>query len=152
MIDILLPAFVISIVLLGIHSYFGIRIIQRGIIFTDLAIGQMAAFGAALSILFFHGEFLYPMSLIFSIGTGILIYFASRKSEYLEAVIGLLYALGLSGVFILLSKSAHGMEDFQKLMAYDILFTEIKDVYITGVLYIIIAAAVFMFNKKQKGH
>ncbi len=46
MIDILFPAFLLSLVLLGIHSYFGLEIIERGIIFTDLAIGQMAALGA----------------------------------------------------------------------------------------------------------
>lgn len=52
MIDILLSAFLLSLVLLGIHSYYGLHVIRRGIIFTDLAIGQMAAFGAAISILF----------------------------------------------------------------------------------------------------
>ncbi len=39
MIDILWPVFLLSVVLLGIHSYFGLEIIGRGIIFTDLAIG-----------------------------------------------------------------------------------------------------------------
>ena len=38
MIDILLSAFILSVVLLGIHSYFGLEIIKRGIIFTDLSI------------------------------------------------------------------------------------------------------------------
>lgn len=41
--DILFSAFLLSVVLLGINSYFGLEIIRRGIIFTDLAIGQMAA-------------------------------------------------------------------------------------------------------------
>jgi len=56
MIDILLSAFLLSVVLLGIHSYFGLEIIKRGIIFTDLAIGQMSALGAALSILFLRAN------------------------------------------------------------------------------------------------
>jgi ABC-type Mn2+/Zn2+ transport system permease subunit len=55
-VNILLPAFCVLVVLLGIHSYLGLRIIQRGIIFTDLAIGQMAVFGAAISLLLFDGE------------------------------------------------------------------------------------------------
>ncbi|MCP4131443.1 MAG: metal ABC transporter permease [bacterium] len=152
MTDILIPAFLISLVLLGIHSYFGIRIIQRNIIFTDLAIGQMAAFGAAISLLVFHGEYLYPTSLFFAICTGFLISFLSGKSEYLEAVIGLLYALGLSGVFILLSKSAHGTEQFQNLMAYDILFTEMKEVYITAGIYSVIGIFVYFFDKKTTGN
>ena len=61
MADILLSAFVLSVVLLGIHSFFGLEIIRRGIIFTDLEIGQMSALGAALSILFLDGKYLYPV-------------------------------------------------------------------------------------------
>lgn len=151
MIDILIPAFIISLVLLGIHSYFGIKIIQRNIIFTDLAIGQMAAFGAAICLLLFHGEYLYYVSLLFAVLTGLLISYLSKRSKYLEAVIGLIYALGLSGVFILLSKSAHGMEEFNNLMAYDILFTRMSDIYKTAVLYGFIAVAVFLFEKKTQG-
>ena len=41
--DILITAFALSVVLVGIHAFFGTEIIRRGIIFTDLAIGQMAA-------------------------------------------------------------------------------------------------------------
>jgi len=117
MIDILLPAFVISVVLLGIHSFFGINIIKRGIIFTDLAIGQMAAFGAAISLFLFHGDLMYIMSLSFAIGGGLLISSASKLTKNLEAVIGLIYAFGISGVFLLLSKTDRGAEEFQKLMA-----------------------------------
>ncbi len=151
MIDILIPAFVISLVLLGIHSYFGIRIIQRNIIFTDLAIGQMAAFGAAVCLLFFHGENIYFVSLLFAVLTGLAISYLAKRSKYLEAVIGLIYALGLSGVFILLSKSAHGMEEFNNLMAYDILFTQMGDVYKTAVLYACIAVAILIIEKKTTG-
>ncbi len=151
MIDILIPAFAISLVLLGIHSYYGIRIIQRNIIFTDLAIGQMAAFGAAISLFLYEGKFMYLTSLVFALITGTLISIISKKSQYLEAVIGLIYALGISGVFILLSKSPHGMEEFQNLMAYDILFTEMGDVYKTALLYIGIGLLLFFFNTRAKG-
>jgi zinc/manganese transport system permease protein len=111
--DVLFLPLVLSFVLLGIHSYFGIEIIKRGIIFTDLAVGQMSAFGAALSIFLLSGQFLYPISLAFSLVTGLLIAFASKRNLHLEAFIALLYALGVSAVFILLSKSPHGTEEFQ---------------------------------------
>jgi zinc/manganese transport system permease protein len=152
MTDILLPAFIMSLILLGIHSYFGIRIIQRNIIFTDLAIGQMAAFGAAISLLFLEGAYHYVVSIAFALLTGLLIFFASRKSKHLEAVIGLVYALGISGVFILLSKSPHGMEEFQNLMAYDILFTPVKDIVSTGILYAAIGLFIFLILQKTKGN
>ncbi|MBN2202079.1 metal ABC transporter permease, partial [bacterium] len=92
--DILLSAFILCLVLLGIHSYFGLEIIRRGIIFTDLAIGQMAALGAAISLLFLDGHFIYPISLGFALAGGFIIAFASRRDIHLEAFIGLLYAFG----------------------------------------------------------
>ena len=104
MADILLSAFVLSVVLLGIHSFFGLEIIKRGIIFTDLAIGQMSALGAALSILFFDGRFIYPLSLVFALLAGLAIAIASKRTISHEAFIGLLYAFGISGVFIILNR------------------------------------------------
>ncbi len=144
MIDILLPAFVLSIVLLGIHSYFGLSIIRRGIIFIDLAIGQMAALGAAISIISLDGKMTYPVSLLFSLGGGVLIACCLKRTKHLEAVIGLLYALGISAVFILFSKSPHGMEEFQSLMAHDILFTGMPIIAATAALYLGIGLVLYL--------
>jgi zinc/manganese transport system permease protein len=111
----------------------------------------MAALGAAISLFFFHGENIYIVSLIMSLSGGLLIALLSKRSKYLEAVIGLIYALGLSGAFILLSKSAHGMEKFNELMAYDILFTEMSDVYMTAIFYLILGIAILFINKFTTG-
>ena len=40
------------IVLTGIHVYFGAHVIKRGVIFVDLSLAQVAAFGSTLAILF----------------------------------------------------------------------------------------------------
>ena len=149
--DILLAAFFLSIVLLGIHSYFGLEIIRRGIIFTDLAIGQMAAFGAALSILFLHGEYLYPLSLLFALLGGYCISLISKHEKNPEPFIGLMYAFGIAGVYILLSKSSHGMETFQKLMAADILFTPFREIVKTAALYAALGLFIFFFHRKTSG-
>ena len=151
MADILLSAFVLSIVLLGIHSFFGLEIIKRGIIFTDLAIGQMSAIGAALSILFFDGLFIYPLSLAFALLAGLAIAIASKRTVSHEAFIGLLYAFGISGVFIILSKSAHGMEMFDKLMASDILFTPWPDIIETGIIYSLLGLLLVFVYPRMKG-
>lgn len=147
MFEIFLPAFLVSVVLLGIHSYFGLEIIRRGIIFTDLAIGQIAALGTAISLLLWEGAYLYPISLGFALVAGLLIGLFSRREQNVEPLIGLMYALGISGVFLLLSRSAHGMEEIQKLMAYDILFTPMSDVYSTGALYLVLGAALVGIHK-----
>lgn len=151
MTDILLSAFVLSVVLLGIHSFFGLEIIRRGIIFTDLAIGQMSALGAALSILFLDGHYLYPVSLVFALLAGLLIAIASKRTNSHEAFIGLLYAFGISAVFIVLSKSAHGTEMFDKLMASDILFTPWSDILETAIVYTLLGLILIFVYPRLKG-
>ncbi len=151
MIDILLNAFFLSVVLLGIHSYYGLHIIKRGIIFTDLAIGQMAAFGAAISILLFSSHYIYVISLIFALIGAALIALTSNKNINHEAFIGLVYALGISASVICLSKSARGTEDFQKLLASDILFVPHHQVIKTAILYAIIGLFLFFVVEKLNG-
>jgi zinc/manganese transport system permease protein len=151
MTDILLSAFVLSVVLLGIHSFFGLEIIRRGIIFTDLAIGQLAALGAAFSILLLDGKYVYPVSLSFALLAGLLIAFASKRTSSHEAFIGLLYAFGISGVFIVLSKSAHGTEMFDRLMASDILFTPWSNIIETGIIYTLLGLILVFIYPRLKG-
>lgn len=151
MIDILLSAFLLSVILVGIHSYFGLEIIRRGIIFTDLAIGQMSAVGAAISIFFFDGNYLYPISLSFALIGGFLIAYATKKTTNVEAFIGLLYAFGISSVFIILSKSYHGMEEFQKLIAADILFTPLEEIIQVALIYSFLGVFILFFHLKTTG-
>ena len=47
----LLWPFLASLVLVGIHVYFGLHVIKRGIIFIDLSLAQVAAFGITMAIL-----------------------------------------------------------------------------------------------------
>jgi zinc/manganese transport system permease protein len=149
--DILLSAFALSVVLLGIHSFYGIEIIRRGIIFTDLAIGQMAAMGAAVAILFFDGEYLDVLSLAFALVGGGIVAAAARRTRKHEAFIGLLYAFGLSAVFIILSQSSHGTEAFQKLMASDILFTPVSDLVKAAIVYLVIGGILMVLYTRSTG-
>jgi zinc/manganese transport system permease protein len=111
----------------------------------------MSAIGAALSILFFDGLFIYPLSLAFALLAGLAIAIASKRTVSHEAFIGLLYAFGISGVFIILSKSAHGMEMFDKLMASDILFTPWPDIIETGIIYTLLGLLLVFVYPRMKG-
>jgi len=39
MIEILAPSILLAFVLVGIHSLFGLEVVKRGVIFSDLAVG-----------------------------------------------------------------------------------------------------------------
>ncbi len=150
-VEILWPAFILAILLIYIHAIFGLEIIRRGVIFTDLAIGQISAVGMAISIAFMEGEYQTSMALSFAIFSAILIAWATKHIKNVEAFIGLLYALGVSSIMLVLAKSSEGMELFSKLSATDILFTSTDDLYKDLAIYIPISLIMFLIYPKTKG-
>jgi zinc/manganese transport system permease protein len=151
MIDVLFSAFLLSVVLLGIHSYYGLHIIERGIIFTDLGIGQMAALGAAVSILLLDGNYMYPVSLVFSLLGAFLIALSTKRTRNHEAFIGLLYAFGMSAAVIALSRAPRGGEQMEHLVAADILFVSMPAVLKTAALYVAIGAVLWFGLGRLRG-
>ena len=151
MLDIFLVPTLLLLVLVMIHTWFGIKILERGIIFTDLAIGQLAALGAAISFGYFHGEYLYLFTLTFAFLGAFLITLGSYKQLHLEAYIGLLYVLGASGIMMVLAQSAEGMEHFKSLLANDNLFTTYEDLYQSSAIYFGVALAIYFLYSKVNG-
>lgn len=150
-VEILWPVFVLAFILVGIHTVFGLEIIRRGVIFTDLAVGQIAAVGIAISSAFFEGKYQVPFSLVFALGSALLIAYASRNSRHIEAFIGLLYALGASSVMIVLSSGSSGDELFKRLMANDILFVMNDEILKASAIYALIALLYYTLLPKLSG-
>jgi len=151
MIDILLIPILLVVVLVMLHAYFGMEILKRGIIFTDLAIAQFAALGSSISLGYFHETYFYPLTLSFALLCAFLIAFASTRKLHLEAFIGILYILGASGIMMVLAHSSEGMEHFKSLLASDILFTPFDDVLQSIVIYAFIAMALYFIYPKLSG-
>jgi len=148
--DLFLSSFLLSVVLVGIHAYFGREIVKRGIIFTDIAVAQLSGVGIALSLIVFHGKYTYAFSLIFGLFASLLIAISQKLKEYSEAFIGLLYALGFSLTVLLLSMSAHGMEELKKLTASDILFVSMEEVIKTAGIYTVLGFLLYL-RKRLSG-
>jgi len=151
LVEILWPAFALGLLLVFIHTIFGLEIIRRGVIFTDLAIGQIAAIGMAISVTFLNGKYQTPLTLLFALVAALFIAYASRRIRYAEAFIGLLYALGISSIMLILAQSSEGMELFNKLSATDILFSSPTDVLKAFLLYSTIAVVMFVIYPKTSG-
>jgi len=150
-IELLWPAFVLSVLLVFIHTIFGLEIIRRGVIFTDLAIGQFAAVGLAVSVALFDSAYQTVWTLAFALLAAVTIAFASRRVENVEAFIGLLYALGMASMMLILAQSSEGMELFNKLNAADILFTLPEDLLHASLLYAFIAFVMFFVYPRISG-
>lgn len=66
----LLAPFLASLILTGIHTYLGVHVVERGVIFVDLALAQIAALGATVAILVGmdpHGTGAYWLGLAFTL-------------------------------------------------------------------------------------
>src|SRR5512136_1670186 len=93
--------FVASLILTGIHAYLGVHVVERGVIFVDLSLAQIAAFGATIALLMPwssgdpHGASVYVTSLAFAIlGAGIFATIRIRRARVpQEAIIGISYAV-----------------------------------------------------------
>lgn len=151
MMDILLVPAALVVILVMLHSYFGLEILKRGIIFTDLAIAQFAALGSSVSLGYFHQEHFYILTLGFALLSALLIAYASTRKLHLEAFIGILYVLGASGIMMVLSHSSEGMEHFKSLLASDILFTPPMEVLKSAVIYFFIALMLYFAYPKLTG-
>jgi zinc/manganese transport system permease protein len=150
-IEILAPSILLAFVLVGIHSLFGLEVVKRGVIFSDLAVGQWAGLGMALSIAFFDNEYKYLLSLVFALFCGFLISFALSRVRNKEAFIGLLYAFASGAVMIALTHSAEGMEAFRNLISSDILFTLPETIYKSTLLYLVIGVILWKIYPKLEG-
>ena len=47
----LAPPFIAGLILTGIHAYLGLHVVERGVIFVDLSLAQIAALGATIATL-----------------------------------------------------------------------------------------------------
>lgn len=151
MIEIFLPPALLVIVLVMIHAWFGKGVLERGIIFTDLAIAQFAALGSAVSMGYFHSEYIYVFTLGFALLSALLISIATRRTIHLEAFIGILYVFGASGIMMVLADSAEGMEHFKALLASDILFTPIDQVVYSSIIYMFLGSLIWKVYPRLQG-
>lgn len=145
----LLPPFLACLLLILIHAWFGIHILERGIIFVDLALAQFIGIGIALNLLLGQeGSYLLPLLFAFS---GALILATARKFADLvnvEAFIGVLYIFSLAASLLILDKSPHGLEEFKSIMNGNILWVTPRDLAVTATVYGIIGVCHFLLRKR----
>src|ERR1700737_265840 len=106
----LLAPFVASLILTGIHAYLGVHVVERGVIFVDLALAQFAALGATVAILVGmdpHAGMSYWISLAFTfLGAAIFSLARMRRSRIpQEAFIGIAYAVASAAAILAMSKA-----------------------------------------------
>lgn len=148
--------FVMCLILSGIHCYLGLHVLARGVIFVDLSLAQVAAFGATLAILlgFDHHS---SMTYFISLGCTFLaaaLFALARRFENLfsqEAIIGIVYALASAAVVLTVDKIAHGAEHIKDLLVGQVLWVTWTDVLKTSIIYSVVSIIHYIFRKELLG-
>ena len=149
----LILPFVASLILTGIHSYLGVHVVERGVIFVDLALAQIAALGAVVAIIAGmdpHGRGSYWISLAFTfIGAAIFAFARTRRGHIpQEAFIGIAYAVASALAILLMSKATGETEHLKDMLVGNILAVSRVEVIKTAILYSAVGAFHFIFRKK----
>lgn len=149
----LLAPFVASLILTGIHAYLGVHVVERGVIFVDLALAQIAALGATIAILAGmdpHAEGAYWISLGFTFLGAALFALARMRRSHIpqEAFIGIAYAVASAAAILAMSKATGETEHLKDMLVGNILAVSWPEVGHTALLYGAIGLFHYIYRKK----
>jgi zinc/manganese transport system permease protein len=137
-IDILFPAFLAGLLVLATHIPFGMRVLQRGVIFADLAVAQIAGLGVIIAELLGLLEQPLLVQLVAASsalgGAALLAWIERRAPEVKEAYIGLTFVLAASLGILLMSRDVHAGEHLKDLLVGQILWVNQTQLVATALL------------------
>src|SRR6266496_4222108 len=156
MLEFLAAPFAASLILTGIHTYLGVHVVERGVIFVDLSLAQIAALGAAIAILLPftsgdpHAPVVYWISLGFTfIGAAVFSTIRGHRARIpQEAVIGICYAVASAASILAMSKATSESEHLKDMLVGNILAVSWPEVGKTAALYGIIGLFHFIFRRQ----
>lgn len=153
MIELMLPAFVASLVLVAMHSYLGLHIIAREVIFVDLALAQMAALGATSAFIFgipADSTAGYLVALSFAIaGAGILSITRTRRSPLPhEAIIGIVFVVATAAAILVADRAPRGAEHIKELFTGSLLWVRWPTIGRIAVVYTVIGVAQYLLRHR----
>jgi zinc/manganese transport system permease protein len=148
--------FAASLILTGIHAYLGVHVVERGVIFVDLSLAQIAALGAAVSLLLPfagedpHGPWVYWISLGFTfVGAAIFSTIRVRHARIpQEAIIGICYAVASAASILAMSKATSESEHLKDMLVGNILAVSWPEVWKTAALYGAVGAFHYTFRRQ----
>ncbi len=156
MLAFLLPPFVASLILTGIHAYLGVHVVERGVIFVDLSLAQIAALGATIAILLPvsggdpHAPVVYWVSLAFTfLGAFIFSMIRVKRARIpQEAIIGICYAVASAAAILAMSKATSESEHLKDMLVGNILAVSWGEVAKTAALYGAIGVFHYVFRRQ----
>lgn len=137
------------------HVVLGRRVLERGIIFIDISIAQVAALGSILAATWglapmegdgWQSQIAAGVAAL--LASGLLAWTEARLRHVQEALIGSLYVISASAALLVLSGNPHGAEHMQELLAGQILWVGFPHVWPVLGLYTLILATWFLWARR----
>jgi zinc/manganese transport system permease protein len=134
-----------AVVFTGIHTWFGLQVLRRNVVFADLALAQVSALGATVAVVAGHSVSTaagYGYTLVFT-AVGALLLTASRclsRNVRQEAFIGVLYVVATAATILVIDRSPQGAEHVKKMLVGGILSVTADEVVRFIILYSVIGA------------
>ncbi len=153
-VQILFPAFVASLILTGIHAYLGVHVVERGVIFVDLSLAQIAALGTTVAYLVgydLHSGKAYLFSLAFTfLGAGIFAITRVHRETRIpqEAIIGIVYAVSAAVAILIMSKATQETEHLKDMLVGNILSVSWAELGKTAILYALVGLFHYVFRRR----
>jgi len=132
--------FIACLILTGIHAYLGLHVVERGVIFVDLSLAQVAALGSAVALLFGydpHRHEAYFFSLGFTLlGAAIFAVTRSRQSRIpQEAFIGITYAVSAAAAILIMDRLPEGGEHIKHILVGNLLAVSKHEILHMALIY-----------------
>lgn len=152
--DFIVQAFLACLMMGVILSYLGIHVVGRGIVFVDLALGQISSLGVAFASFIGHNAVWIPIA--FTLAGALLlslIHVQDRRIK-LEAIIGIVYAVASGLTVLLISKTPHGEADISEVLFGHVLAVSAVDMRnmaiafgLLGLLHVIFYRDIFRLTE-----
>lgn len=151
--SILLPAFCAGLLVIATHVPLGMQVLQRGIIFIDLAIAQVAGLGAYFVTMMLGSEAPVVWVQLGAMGTALVAAWLLVATErvttrYQEPVIGIVFVLAATAVVLLLANDPHGGQHLSELLAGQILWIGWAQIFYSALATLVLLGAIFLFQGK----
>lgn len=133
--------------------YLGLHVVQREVIFVDLALAQLATLGTCVALIMgytFSDRISFWISLgVTFVGAGLFSWSRNSEEQHVpqEAIIGITFVVAAAGVILLLSRVAGGKEELEHLLTGDILNVTAADVGQRAVIFAALSAFFAAFHR-----
>jgi hypothetical protein len=151
-----LAALLVAVCLVGIHTYFGILVLARKVIFVDLALAQIAALGATVAFMLGHSAqsmATYGYSLTFTVLAAVLLAFTRAWGTRVpqEALIGVIYVVAAATAILLIDRAPQGAEHLKQILTGNILTSGLNDVVVIVPLYAAVGLLHWLLRRHMTG-